>query len=294
MTAIRAGLVISGSGGGPAEACLTRDRFGSSRENPIATWKVARVPVRMPLEIILMLGLSFPERPGRRHLGDDPPRPEARRFNVGDRVVGDPALFLVVIEDRRAVARPDVVALTVQCRRIVDLEEELQQVSIRDLLRVEGDLDRLGVRAVVAVRRVRDVAAGVAHPRRPNALSFPDEILHAPEAAAGKDRLLDSVHVPPPPRSTSRRSSLYPSASTHRLSRQTRDVSAIACPASAPRAVHERPADAPGATASPCVAGEVRPSLCGSWRRCPARGGVAAAAGFVATAELRPGPASRP
>jgi hypothetical protein len=96
-----------------------------------------------------MLGLSFPERPGRRHLGDDLPGPEARRFNVGDRVVGHPALFLVEIEDRRAIARPDVVALTVPRRRIVDLEEELQQISIRDLLGVEDDLDRLGVRAVV-------------------------------------------------------------------------------------------------------------------------------------------------
>src|ERR687898_2414252 len=228
MTAIRAGLVISGSGGGPAETCLTRDRFGSARENPIPAWKVAGVPVRIPLDIVLMLGLSFPKRPGRRHLGDNPPRPKARRFNVGDRVVGHPVLFLVEIEDRRAIARPDVVALTVPRRRIVDLEEELQQVSIRDPHWVEDDLDRLGVRAVVAVRRVRDVAAGVAHPRRQNARSFPDEILHAPEAAAGKDRLLDSVHVPPPPRSTSRRSSLYPSASTHRLSRQTRDVSASA------------------------------------------------------------------
>src|SRR5215218_7176301 len=203
MTAIRAGLIISRSGGGPAEAWLTRDRFGSARENPIRAWKVAGVPVRIPLEIVLMLGLSFPERPGRRHLGDDLPGPEARRFNVGDRFVGHPALFLVEIEDRRAIARPDVVALTVPRRRIVDLEEELQQVSIRDPHWVEDDLDRLGVRAVLAVRRVRDVAAAVAHPRRQNARSFPDEILHAPAAAAGKDRLLRSVHVPPPPRSTS-------------------------------------------------------------------------------------------
>jgi hypothetical protein len=42
-----------------------------------------------------------------------------------------------------------------------------------------------------------------------------------------------------------------------------------------------------------CVAAEVRPSPCGSWRECPARGGVAAAAGFVTTVQLRPGPASR-
>src|SRR5688572_2008489 len=118
---------IGGRGGGhPADAWLTRDRFGPARENPIRAWKVAGIPVRIPLEIVLMLGLRFPERPGRRHLGDRPPRPEARSLDVGDRVASHPALFLVEIEDRRAVARPDVVALTVQRRRIVDLEEELQ------------------------------------------------------------------------------------------------------------------------------------------------------------------------
>ena len=83
----------------------------------------------------------FPERPGRRHLGNDLLRPEARRFNVGDRVVGHPALFLVEIEDRRAIARPDVVALAIQRRRIVDLEEEVPSRSRYDLLGVEDDLD---------------------------------------------------------------------------------------------------------------------------------------------------------
>src|SRR6266511_5170876 len=117
----------------------------------------------------------------------------------------------------------DVVPLAVQRRRVVDLEEELEQVPVRDLLGIEGDLDSLGVRSVVPVRRVRDVAAGVTHPRRENARSLPDQILHPPETPSGKDRLLDrSVHVPPPPRSTSRRGSLYLSASAHRLSRRAR------------------------------------------------------------------------
>src|SRR4029453_13068477 len=115
-----------------------------------------------------------------------------------DRVLGDSALFLVEIEDRRAIARPDVVALTVQRRRIVNLEEELEQVSIRDLLGIEDDLDRLGVRAVVAVRRVRDVPARVPDSRRDDAGLLAEEILHSPKAAAGKDCLLNVAHFPPP------------------------------------------------------------------------------------------------
>src|SRR5688572_31330739 len=45
--------------------------------------------------------------------------------------------------------------------RVVDLEEERQQVFVRDLRRVELDLDRLGVSFVILVRRVGDLAAGV-------------------------------------------------------------------------------------------------------------------------------------
>ena len=59
------------------------------------------------------------------------------------------------VEDRRAVARADVVALPVAGRRVVDLEEELQQLAVADLRRVEDDLDRLGVLAVVAIGGVR-------------------------------------------------------------------------------------------------------------------------------------------
>ena len=39
-------------------------------------------------------------------------------------------------------------SLTVQRGWIVDLEEELEQLAVRDLLRIEDDLDRLRVRAV--------------------------------------------------------------------------------------------------------------------------------------------------
>jgi hypothetical protein len=137
-----------------------------------------------------VLGLGFPERPGRRHLGDDLARPDARGFDVGDRVLGDAALFVVEVEDRRAVAQPDVVSLPVQRCGVVDLEEELQQVAVGDLLGVEDDLDRLGVRAVVAVGRVRDVPAAVAHPCGDHAGALTDQILHPPETTAGQDCLL--------------------------------------------------------------------------------------------------------
>jgi hypothetical protein len=49
--------------------------FRPPGQNPTRADVVAAVSVRVPLEVILMLGLGFPERPCRRHLGHDLPRP---------------------------------------------------------------------------------------------------------------------------------------------------------------------------------------------------------------------------
>jgi hypothetical protein len=111
-----------------------------------------------------MLGLGFPERPGGGHLGHDLRGPAARGVDVGDRLLGDAALLLIETEDCRAIARPDVVALTVQRGRVVDLEEELEQLAVRGLLGIEDDLDRLRVPVMFAVGRVRNIAPGVADP----------------------------------------------------------------------------------------------------------------------------------
>jgi hypothetical protein len=151
---------------------------------------VAGVPVRVVLQVVLVLGLGLPERAGRGHLGDDLARPQAGGVDVGDGVLGDLLLLVTEVEDGRPVAIADVVALPVLRRRVVDLEEELQQVPVRDLPWVEDDLQGLGVAAVVPVGGVGHVAAGVSGPGRDNAGELADEFLHAPEAAAGQDCLL--------------------------------------------------------------------------------------------------------
>src|SRR4051812_49648283 len=91
------------------------------------------------------------------------------------------------MEDLRAVARADVVALAVLGAGVVDLEEELQDVPVGDPLRVEDDLDGLGVAGVVAVRRVRVLASGVSDAGRDDAVALAEQLLHAPEAASGED-----------------------------------------------------------------------------------------------------------
>src|SRR3954451_25191495 len=105
--------------------------------------------------------LPLPEVARRREFRDDLARPQARGLNIGDRVLGNAPLLIRGVEDCRTVAQADVIPLPVLRGGIVNLEEERQQVAEARLFRLEGDLDRLGVRAVVAVGRVRHVPAGV-------------------------------------------------------------------------------------------------------------------------------------
>src|SRR5215212_8528151 len=87
------------------------------RELPVGPHEVARVAVRIALQVILVLGLGLPERYGLAHLGHDLPRPQAGGVDVGDRLLRHPALFVRRVEDLRAVAAADVVPLPVLGRR---------------------------------------------------------------------------------------------------------------------------------------------------------------------------------
>ena len=80
-----------------------------------------------------------------------------------------------------------LVALTVLGRRVVDLEEELEDVPVRDALGVEDDLDRLGVTTGVCVGRVVALPAGVSDPGRDDSVAMAQQLLHAPEAASRED-----------------------------------------------------------------------------------------------------------
>jgi hypothetical protein len=135
------------------------------RQQPAWAGEVASVSLRVALQIVLVLGLCFPELACGRDLRDDFARPQPRRFDVGDSVLGDPTLLVVKAEDRRSVARADIVPLAVQRRWVMYLEEELEQLSVGSSIRLEGDLDRFGMGSVVLVGCVRNLASGVSDPR---------------------------------------------------------------------------------------------------------------------------------
>jgi hypothetical protein len=171
----------------PFGFCLTRPvSRHSTRKLPLGPHEMASIPIRITLQVVLMLRLGFPKATGLSEFRNNLPRPKPGGFDVRNRVACDPFLIRADAEDRRTVAGSPIVALAVQSRRVMDLEKEFQELPIAELLRVENDLDRFRMRSVVAVRCIRNVAACIADVRRDHARVPAQQILHTPEAAAGK------------------------------------------------------------------------------------------------------------
>src|SRR6478672_4659433 len=131
-------------------------------------------------QIILVLGLSLPERASGRNLSHDFTRPQPGSLHVGDCSFGDALLFVARIEDRRAIAEPHIMPLTIFRGRVVDLEEELEQPPIANFGGIKNDLDSFSVSSVITVGSVRDVSTGVPHPRRDHSVEPSNKVLHTP------------------------------------------------------------------------------------------------------------------
>lgn len=70
----------------------------------------------------------------------------------------------------------------------MNLEEQFEQRPIVGLVAIVDDLDRLGMVAMVSIRRIRDSAAGIADAGGNDAGLFADQVLHAPETASRQNR----------------------------------------------------------------------------------------------------------
>src|SRR6185437_1456499 len=83
------------------------------RQFPARPGKMAGIAVRVALEIILMLRLGLKKIRNRRQFRHHLAGPQAGRLDVGDGVLRDLELLQAGVENRRAVAGADVVALAV-------------------------------------------------------------------------------------------------------------------------------------------------------------------------------------
>src|ERR1051325_258536 len=164
-----------------------RCRTASARPRSPAI-EMAGIAVRIPLQVILVVVLGRPELAERHDLCRDRARPLRPRALHG--ALRGLALLLIVVEDRGAVLRPDVVALAVRRGRVVQAEEVVEDRVVRDLRRIESDLQRLGVAGAaglhVLVARVLQRAAGVTDVGVDYAGQLAHQLFDAPEAAAGE------------------------------------------------------------------------------------------------------------
>src|SRR4051812_9000358 len=100
---------------------------------------MAAVAAGIAQQVILMLRFGFPEITCRNHFGNSLAGPEAGGIYVGDGIFGNPLLLVAGIEDRGSIAASDVIALAIARARVVDLEEELENLPVADASRIEDD-----------------------------------------------------------------------------------------------------------------------------------------------------------
>lgn len=143
------------------------------------------------IKIPLMIVLRIPPIASRQNLGRNtlfPPFLSHLRRQTPRLLL----LRLIMKENRTPILTARIRSLAINSRRIMHLIEELQQRSIRHLLRIKPDLQRLcmsgAAGAYGAVGRVRGIAAdvadaGVEQLRRGEVVAV--HVLDAPEAAGG-------------------------------------------------------------------------------------------------------------
>jgi hypothetical protein len=159
----------------------------SAGENPARSDEVAGVSVRNALQVVLMLRLRLPEFSRRHNFRYCFTGPQSRGIDVSNGFFSNALLLVAGIENCGAITVAKIISLAISCCWIVDLEEELQDLAVRDFQRVEDDLDCFGMTRMVPIRGVRDVAACIADPSGNYAWIVAQQILHSPEATTGKN-----------------------------------------------------------------------------------------------------------
>src|SRR5687767_86506 len=102
------------------------------------------------LEILLVVILRFVERGGRRDLRDNWTSMRAASVTLLLRRFGRGSLLIIVIENCRPVLLSDVRALPIECRRIVILPENGQEIVVGQSRGIVLDLDHFSVAGAAA------------------------------------------------------------------------------------------------------------------------------------------------
>src|SRR5207244_8502171 len=141
-------------------------------------------------EVVLMVLLGSVEGLQRRDFGHDRPVPNSGLVDLSDDLPRRLFLLRRGVEDRGSILGADVATLSIQRGRIVDGEEDPQDVRERDDAWVERNLHGLGVarrvRADGLVGGVREPTAGISNLHFLDAAELLEHRLKAPETSAGE------------------------------------------------------------------------------------------------------------
>src|SRR5579864_4374712 len=137
-----------------------------------------------------MVFLGAPEGLSILYRGDNRAAIPARGGEFRNLRLRDAHLLRRVGEDHRPILCSMVGTLAVELCRVVHLEEEIDQLFVTDLRRIEGNLDDLsvvgGAAAHLTVARICDMTAGIAGYNVTDAGHLAKEGLHAPKASGAK------------------------------------------------------------------------------------------------------------
>ena len=97
------------------------------------------------LEILLVVILCPVKGSEGFDLCNDWRVPDSRSFDFSDDLLSDCLLFIVVVEDHRAVLGSNISTLAVWSSWVVDCEEDLQDLLEGNYLGVKSDLDHFGM-----------------------------------------------------------------------------------------------------------------------------------------------------
>src|SRR5437667_10377781 len=149
-------------------------------------------------EVLLMIFLRSPELLRRDNLGDNGLWKSSRSLQAFLRSARGGILLRIVCENHRPVLRSHVRSLAVERRGVVALPENLEQLLVSDLGRVELDFHDFRVpgtvRAYILIGRAFELPAHITDRCRSDARGLTKRRLYSPKTSRRKCRLL---HVAP-------------------------------------------------------------------------------------------------
>src|SRR5690606_37403304 len=140
----------------------------------------------------LVVGLGRVIRTTPFDAGDDRRAEDILGLQRFDQFAGNAGLLVILREYRRAILRPDIVALAIERVGIVDREEDFEDLAVPDAIGIEADPTHLGMAGSAGadffVAGILDRASVLVRVYPQDAVEFQISGVEAPDAASAQTR----------------------------------------------------------------------------------------------------------